>query len=292
MFDQVVFAGGGGRCTWQIGFWESVAGEIQLRPKVVSGVSAGALIAGLIMIGKASAAVDYFASVFNANARNIHWRNLFKEEPVFPHYAIYQKGIRALFSGRFQRLQSAAELRVAVSRPPRWLPVTLALAVGGAIYYSNKYLLRSLHPVVARRLGYHQDFYRAQDCVDVADFEHLILSSSCTPPFTPRLRLHGREALDGGVVDNVPVGGVDPGEGRVLILLTRRYPGCADWFTRRRGEQLWTYIQPSKRPPISVWDFTNPEGLRKACEIGRQDGRKFLQNIFASQGYYADVRGK
>ncbi|GAA5442548.1 hypothetical protein Misp06_00722 [Microbulbifer sp. NBRC 101763] len=289
MFDQVVFAGGGGRCTWQIGFWETVAEKIQLRPRVVSGVSAGALIAGLIMIGKAPAAVDYFASVFKANQRNIYWRNLFRKEPVFPHYDIYRNGIRALFSERFPRLRSAAELRVAISRPPSWLPVSLSLAMGGAIYYSNKYLLHGLHPSAARRLGYHQDFYRVQDCADVADFEHLILSSSCTPPFTPRLRFHGLEALDGGVVDNVPVGGIDPGKGRVLILLTRRYPGCPDWFIERRGEQLWTYIQPSKSPPISVWDFTNPEGLRSTCEMGRHDGRLFLRNVLADRCFYTDV---
>ncbi|BBM03188.1 patatin-like phospholipase family protein [Microbulbifer sp. GL-2] len=291
MFDQVVFAGGGGRCTWQIGFWESVAEEIQLRPRVVSGVSAGALIAGLIMIGKASAAVDYFAAVFKANQRNAYWRNLFCGKPVFPHYGIYRNGIRALFSECFPRLRYGAELRVAVSRPPHWLPVSLALAVGGLIYYSNKYLMRSLHPGAARRLGYHQDFYRVQDCRDVTDFEQLILSSSCTPPFTPRLWWQGMEALDGGVVDNVPVGGIDPGKGRVLILLTRRYRGCPDWFTRRNGEQLWTYIQPSKPPPISVWDFTNAEGLRSACEMGRHDGRLFLHNVLADHCYYTDVGG-
>ncbi|WP_299587324.1 patatin-like phospholipase family protein [uncultured Microbulbifer sp.] len=292
MFDQVVFAGGGGRCTWQIGFWEVVANQINLKPRVVTGVSAGAMIAGLILTGKASDAVDYFSSVFRGNRRNVYWKNLLGKKPVFPHYGIYQKGIIALYSDCFDSLKSAAELRVAVSRAPNCLPVSLALAVGGVIYYSNKYLLHKLHPKMARRLGYRQDFFRAQDCAGVSEFGKLILSSSCTPPFTPRLSLAGREALDGGVVDNVPVGGLDAEEGRVLILLTRRYPRFPDWFTRRNGKQLWTYIQPSRSPPISVWDFTNPEGLVTAYEMGRQDGRQFLQNMLAERGYYAAHPGK
>ncbi|QFT55179.1 patatin-like phospholipase family protein [Microbulbifer sp. THAF38] len=292
MFDQVVFAGGGGRCTWQIGFWEAIADQIKLEPRVLTGVSAGAMIAGLILIGRATTSVDYFSSVFSANRRNVYWRNLLGKEPVFPQYEIYKKGIRELFSDRFKNLKSSAELRVAVSRPPTWLPASLGLAVGGAIYYSNKYLLHKLHSKTARRLGYKQDFFRAQDCADVGEFERLILSSSCTPPFTPRLSLDGRQALDGGVVDNVPVEGIDPGEGRVLILLTRRYRGFPDWFTQPMGKQLWTYVQPSEPPPISVWDFTNPEGIVRTYEIGRRDGRLFLQNMLAERGFYTGMQEK
>ncbi|WP_445356997.1 patatin-like phospholipase family protein [Microbulbifer sp. ANSA002] len=292
MFDQVVFAGGGGRCTWQIGFWEVIADQIKLKPRVLTGVSAGAMIAGLILIGRATASVDYFSSVFNANPRNVYWRNLLGKAPVFPHYEIYREGIQELFSDRFKDLKSAAELRVAVSRPPNWLPASVALAVGGAIYYSNKYLHRKMHPKAARRLGYKQDFFCAQECTDIGEFTQLILSSSCTPPFTPRLSLVGKKVLDGGVVDNVPVEGIDPGEGRVLILLTRRYRGFPDWFTQSQGRQLWTYVQPSQSPPISVWDFTNPEGLINAYEIGRRDGRIFMQNMLAERGFYTGSQKK
>ena len=44
-FDSVVFAGGGNRCAWQAGWWERVAPEIGLQPRVVAGVSAGAAMA-------------------------------------------------------------------------------------------------------------------------------------------------------------------------------------------------------------------------------------------------------
>ncbi|WP_226647745.1 patatin-like phospholipase family protein [Microbulbifer variabilis] len=279
MFDQVVFAGGGGRCIWQIGFWESVVDEIQLSPRVVSAVSAGGLVAGLLLIGREQEAVDYVRSVFSANRKNIYWGNFFRQEAVFPQYAICRDGIRQLFDNGPQALQGVAELRLAVSHPPSWMYGPLALTFGAVIYYADKGFPRNLHSMAATKLGFRQTFYRAQDCSNMDELEHLILSSSCTPPFTPRLQLNGREILDGGIVDNVPVGGLDTAEGRVLILLTNRFRNFPDCFTQRRGAQLWTYVQPSKPLPIKVWDFTNPEAVMETLEIGRADGRALLGRL-------------
>ncbi|MFA0812764.1 patatin-like phospholipase family protein [Microbulbifer epialgicus] len=276
MFDQVVFAGGGGRCTWQIGFWESVAGEVGLAPRAVTAVSAGGLMASLILMGRTEEAREHFRSAFTANNKNAYWSNLFKKESVFPQYGIYRNAMWELFRGGLDSLSTAAELRIAVTHPPRFLSGGLALGIGALAYYTDKHLLRSLHPKVALRLGYQQNFYRAQDCVSVEELAELILCSSCTPPFTPRLRLRGAAVLDGGVVDNIPVAGLDKAPGRVLILLSRRYPRYPDRFTRRQGEQLWTYVQPSLPPFISVWDYTNPELAQKTYELGCTDGREFL----------------
>jgi len=44
-FEQVVFAGGGNRCWWQAGWWDTVAPELGLRPRVIAGISAGAATA-------------------------------------------------------------------------------------------------------------------------------------------------------------------------------------------------------------------------------------------------------
>ncbi|MFA0812760.1 patatin-like phospholipase family protein [Microbulbifer epialgicus] len=283
MFDQVVFAGGGVRCTWQIGFWDSVASEIQLSPKVVSAVSAGALVSSLILMGKSLEAVDHFASAFSANGRNIHWQNLFKSEPIFPHHHIYRRSMRKLFAGGLEQLRSTAELRVAIAYSPEWLSGPLALLLGMGIDYTDTYISRSLHPNIARRFGYRQSFYSAHHCADELELERLILTSSCTPPLTPRQQHGGVEILDGGVVDSVPVGGLDPAPGRVLILLTRDYPQYPKCFTRRKGEQLWTYVQPSQPLPIKVWDFANPQAIYRVFNAGRADGQAFLAMLLAGE---------
>ncbi|MFA0812763.1 patatin-like phospholipase family protein [Microbulbifer epialgicus] len=291
MFDQVVFAGGGGRCIWQIGFWESVANEVQMSPRVVSAVSAGGLVAGLLLIGRGQDAVRYVRSVFTDNRRNVYWRNLFRDEAVFPQYAICRDGIQELFGNGLQELQAAAELRLAVTHPPAWMFGPLALTFGAVIYYTDKGFPRSLHSTTATKLGFRQSFYRAQDCSNMDELEHLILSSSCTPPFTPRLELNGAEILDGGVVDNVPVAGLDAAAGRVLILLTNRFSGYPDCFTQRQGAQLWTYVQPSRVLPIKVWDFTNPEAVTATLNIGRADGRAFLSELMEKKALRFEFGG-
>ncbi|WP_444930846.1 patatin-like phospholipase family protein [Microbulbifer sp. SSSA002] len=277
MFDQVVFAGGGGRCTWQIGFWESIAESIDLSPKVVTAVSAGGLMSSLVLMGKTEEAREYFWSAFAANQKNAYWSNLFAKEPVFPQYGIYRHAMLELFRDGLETLRQGAELRIAVVHPPKGLAGGLAFGVGAMAYYADKHFLRNLHPKIAQRLGFKQQFYRARDCASVEELVDLILCSSCTPPFTPRLQLHDRPALDGGVVDNIPVAGLDRGEGRVLVLLTRRYDGYPDRFTQRKGDQVWTYVQPSKPPFISVWDYTNPELAQQTYELGCADGQEFLR---------------
>ncbi|BBM03187.1 patatin-like phospholipase family protein [Microbulbifer sp. GL-2] len=283
MFDQVVFAGGGVRCTWQIGFWDAVASEIQLSPRVVSAVSAGALVSSLILMGKSLAAVDHFATAFRTNGRNIHWQNLFKGKPVFPHHHIYRHAMRKLFTGGLKKLHSTADLRIAVAYSPEWLSGPLALLLGIGIDYTDTYFSRSLHPSSARRLGYRQFFHSAHNCTDELELERLILTSSCTPPLTPRQQREGAEILDGGVVDSVPVGGLDPEPGRVLILLTRNYPQYPWCFTCRKGDQLWTYVQPIRPLPIRVWDFANPQALTRVFHAGRADGQAFLAMLLAGE---------
>ncbi|WP_444901737.1 patatin-like phospholipase family protein [Microbulbifer sp. SSSA007] len=286
MFNQVVFGGGGGRCCWQVGFWQAIEDEINLAPQVVSAVSAGALMASLVLMGRGQEAEDYFLSVTQQNQRNVYWSNLLRKPPVFPHYEIYRRGVRELFDGGFDKLCAATDLRVAVTLRPRWMPPVCALAAGGTLYYINKYLLRSLHPKLPSRLGFRQVFYRVRDCANEAELEHLILSSSCTPPITPRLRMDGAQVLDGGVVDNAPIDGLEAYKGLVLILPTRRYPRLPHWFSRRVQGQTWVYVQPSRRLPIKSWDFTNPEALTETFEIGRVDGRAFLAEIVAKGGRF------
>ena len=48
-FKYAVFAGGGCRCLWQAGFWHVVSPELNLKPDIFAGVSAGAAMASMII---------------------------------------------------------------------------------------------------------------------------------------------------------------------------------------------------------------------------------------------------
>ena len=98
----------------------------------------------------------------------------------------------------------------------------------------------------------------------------LVLASSCTPPFTPALTLGGRPALDGGIADNVPAAAVEADDGPTLVLLTRR-------FARLPVHPSRTYVQPSAAIPVSAWDYTDPDAIQAAFDLGRRDGELYAK---------------
>lgn len=276
-FDQVVFAGGGNRCWWQAGWWDRVAPELGLRPRVIAGISAGAATACMIYTHDARQVMAYYQEVLADNRRNVYWSNLLTRQRVFPHYGIYRGALLSIFAdGRLAQLQAAPEIRVGVAHIPRWSGPRMAVLAGLVAYNIEKHWLRTLHPRLGRGLGFRPEFVRAQDCGSPEQLADLLLQSASTPPFTPVLRRDGRPVLDGGMVDNVPVDALDPTPGNVLVLVTRLYPRPRR-FVLRHGGQRRLYLQPSQRVPISSWDYTRPGAMIAAYELGQRDGETFLR---------------
>jgi predicted acylesterase/phospholipase RssA len=278
MFDQVVFAGGGNRCWWQAGFWDVVQPALQIRPRVIAGISAGAATACMLHTRDSAWVMRYYEDALRHNRKNVYWGNLVRGEPVFPHYRIYRQALLDIYGERFAALAQAPEIRVGLSHLPRWLGARSGVAAGLIAYNIEKYVRKTLHPTLGRSLGFRPEYVRAQDCTSVEALADLILQSSCTPPFTPVLRRAGRPVLDGGMVDNVPVGALDATPGRVLVMVTRRYPR-PQMFVVAQGEQQRIYVQPSRKVPISSWDYTSPSQMRHAYDLGRADGEHFLRHM-------------
>ncbi len=284
MFDQVVFAGGGNRCWWQAGFWDVVQPELKLRPRVITSISAGAATACMLYTNHSEWVMDYYSHVLRDNSKNAYWGNLLRSESVFPHYRIYRQALLDIYGDRFQTLKAAPEIRIGVSHLPRWLGARSAVAAGLIAYNIEKYVRKKLHPTLGQALGFHPEFVKAQECATVEDLADLILQSSSTPPFTPILRRQGRPVLDGGMVDNVPVGALDASPGLVLVMVTRVYPR-PQMFMVEHGEhgkhrdQRRVYVQPSRKVPISSWDYTSPALMRPAYDLGRADGEQFLMRL-------------
>jgi predicted acylesterase/phospholipase RssA len=277
-FDQIVFAGGGNRCWWQAGWWDVVAPELHLLPRVIAGISAGAATACMIYAHDSQQTMAYYRQVLSNNKRNAYWGNLLRSERVFPHYGIYRTALLSIFAdGRLAHLQQAPEIRIGVAHIPRWSGPRLAVAAGLLAYNIDKHVLKTLHPRLGRKLGFRPEFVRAQDCGSPEQLADLLLQSASTPPFTPVLRREGRAVLDGGLVDNVPVDALDATPGNVLVLVTRLYPRPRR-FVVQSGGQRRLYLQPSQRVPISSWDYTRPDAMTHAYDLGRRDGETFLRD--------------
>jgi predicted acylesterase/phospholipase RssA len=282
MFDQVVFAGGGNRCWWQAGFWDVVQPELKLKPRIIAGISAGAATACMLYTNESRWVMDYYAHALRHNTRNAYWGNLLRGQSVFPHYRIYRQALLDIFAERFAELKSAPEIRIGVSHLPRWLGARSAVAAGLIAYNIEKYVRKTLHPTLGQALGFHPEFVKAQECASIGDLADLILQSSSTPPFTPILRRNGRPVLDGGMVDNVPVHALDASPGNVLVMVTRLYPREQMFVVPHgvpQGEQRRLYVQPSRKVPISSWDYTSPSQMQHAYDLGRMDGDDFLARL-------------
>lgn len=283
VFEQVVFAGGGNRCWWQAGWWDVVQPELGLAPRVIAGISAGASTACMLHAWNSAELMDYYGEVLRHNTRNAHWGNLLRGERVFPHYGMYRTALLTVFGeGRFARLAQAPEIRIGVAHIPRWMGARTAVAAGLIAYNIEKHVRKTLHPTLGRRLGFTPEIVRAQDCATPEELADLLLQSASTPPFTPVLRRLGRPVLDGGMVDNVPVHALDATPGDALVLVTRLYPRPTYFRVDvpvQGGVQRRYYVQPSRKVPISSWDYTRPGAMRDAYALGRHDAATFLREL-------------
>jgi predicted acylesterase/phospholipase RssA len=287
VFEQVVFAGGGNRCWWQAGFWDVVADEIGLRPRLIAGVSAGAATACMLYANTSTAVLEYYHRALSGNRRNAHLHHIFsRSERVFPHARIYRQALKDVLGGDYflKLKREAPEIRIQFSRLPRHLGPRSAVGVGLLAYNLEKYWKKRLHPTFGRWLGFTPEVVRVADCETDDDLVSLLVASSCTPPFTPIEYRNGKPTLDGGMVDNVPVDAVEKGP-TTLVLITRRYPAHAPIFAHSGR----LYVQPSEKVPVSSWDYTNPGAMTKTYQQGRRDGNAFLKAFERDRAWLADA---
>jgi predicted acylesterase/phospholipase RssA len=275
-FENIVFAGGGNRCFWQAGFWEVAAPALALAPKRVAACSAGSAVACAIFAGRSEAAMSVAKKTMTHNPKNQYWGNLFRQGKVFPHESLYrQMVVEIMDQAALAQLAKGPDILVEVARLPRWLGPKSATLVGLSLYQLEKKLRQPVHPTFGRKIGFSAEFINARQCNNAEELANIILASSCTPPFTSVQYPGARAALDGGMVDNVPVEGISSWEQayndsqKTLVLLTRPYP-------RLPSHPHRLYMQPSSPVAAKSWDYTNPLLLQQTFDQGRRDAEQFL----------------
>jgi predicted acylesterase/phospholipase RssA len=271
MFDAVVFSGGGCRCFWQLGFWSVVAPELRLQPGVMAAVSAGAAFATAALLDVIDVVLEDFKRRTAANRRNAYPRNALRGDPIFPHESMYRGAILSSLEGvSMDRLQTGADLRILMARPPIWSGRRVGFALSCVAFALDRYELR-VHARWGQRFGFTPEVVSARACRSADELASLILHSSCTPPLLPLYRRGERIVLDGGLIDNAPAAWV--GEARsTLVLLTRHYEKHA--LPRVVGR---TYVCPSREVPIVKWDYTSPSLIQQTFDLGRRDGEAFVR---------------
>ena len=276
MFDTVVFAGGGNRCYWQGGFYETAAPRLKLAPKLVVAASAGAFAAVYSLLGTGPQVRQSVYDGCGPHLKNFDiaaWR---RGEPLCPVGPLYDQLLaQTIDDAALARLNAITELQVAVTRMPRGVPPMAGALLGIGAYQLEKHLLHPVHPRLGRRLGFRAEFVSARNLPDARALHDVLMASSGVPPFMPVTLVGGEPGFDGGLVDNVPVeplAAVEAAGGRTLVLLTRLYNNVPNVAGR-------TYVQPSSKIDLSQFDITNPDGIRAAYELGVKDGDAFATSL-------------
>ena len=97
-FRNAIFAGGGSRCFWQLGFWEGAKQsglDLQGSVEFVGSTSAGCAMATAAVLDRAHDALSIFQGFTKENPKNIHWWNLhpFRPGRLFPHASMYRQAL-------------------------------------------------------------------------------------------------------------------------------------------------------------------------------------------------------
>jgi len=274
-FNSVVFAGGGSRCFWQLGFYDVVGDSQKISPKVVSAVSAGSAFATAVFAKRSKEVLSKFKEISAINEKNFYFSKLFSKEPAYPQYKMYREILNyCLDEKAYENLQKGPEIRVLLSRLPWYLGARSGVLVGMTAYNIEKKIFYPVHPKFATRLGYKPEIVPLQSCKNSDEVADLVLQSSCIPPIVPILKRGGKVVLDGGLVDNVPVVAIDENESDTLILLSRQYKEESIPKLSNR-----VYVQPSESLEIKRWDYSSPEKIQKTYDIGRKDGEAFFKKL-------------
>ncbi len=288
MFDKVVFAGGGHQCWWQAGLWETVSGEIELHPRVIGAVSAGAATVCLLYANDIRRALAWYERELKGVRSNVNWLNLVRSgQRLVPHAAIYRRALRALLGGEnFRQLMwRAPEIRVQYARLPQGMS-PLRAGLGCMVASRVESWRGSLQTTTGQRLGLIREVKRVQDCRSERELVDLLVAASCMPPFAPIELVDGEPCVDGELIDRIPVGTVADVPGQTLVLMARRYPSLAPVFAR----DGLLYVQPSETLAVSGWDYTSAARFQKTFDLGRRDGEAFLKTFALGRHAEASLR--
>ena len=269
--------GGGVRCLWQAGFLSAVAPHWE-APRHICAVSAAAAIACAFAAGRLDAGVEAFKAAVANNRKNFYASHVFSRKPLFPHAAMYRTVLAAMLNDAgMEALQGGPDVDVLLCRPPRRLPSVTVRALLLGIGVSRQFQSSRLSAALVRVGQLSPEFVPVRSCRDSSDVADLVLASSSTPPITPLFSYRGRHALDGGVLESVPVSGLRHVRSRALVMLTSHHGGPPPPALVPPHPAI-TVVAPSRQIPGAPWDYANPELLEAFLALGREDGRRFAES--------------
>ncbi|EKR62108.1 MULTISPECIES: patatin-like phospholipase family protein [Leptospira] len=286
--EEICFAiaGGGCKAFYGLGFGHEMK-SWGLKFREVSGVSAGAAMVLCLICGDEEECVSFFENIVRKNPANFYLSRLFKGERVFPHEEMYRKTIR--FGMDFQKIVKSG-IKVFIhtlkaipkedSLRNKFRLARLIAETAKAFLEDERDKKRGLNTGrmqrVLRKWNMKEVLFTEKDFDDEKAVEQIILNSSSVPPVVS-VQSHGNEYyFDGGLTNNLLLEVFPPDKKTIGVYYEPTTIVGKDPKLLER-----CYLQtPSEPLPITSFDYTDPNGVRRAYELGKRDARLNKDKIF------------
>ncbi|ASV13434.1 MULTISPECIES: patatin-like phospholipase family protein [Leptospira] len=286
--EEICFAiaGGGCKAFYGLGFGHEMK-SWGLKFREVSGVSAGAAMVLCLICGNEEACVSFFENIVRKNSANFYFGRFFKGERMFPHEEIYRKTIR--FGMDFQKIVGSGTkvfihtLRAIPKEDSLRNKFRLArlIAETAKAFLEDERdrrrgLITERMQRILRKWNMKEVLFTEKDFDDEKTVEQIILNSSSVPPVVS-VQCHGKEYyFDGGLTNNLLLEVFPPDKKTIGVYYEPTTIVGKDPKLLER-----CYLQtPSEPLPITSFDYTDPNGVRKAYELGKRDARLNRDKIF------------
>jgi hypothetical protein len=289
---SIVLSGGGCKAFWANGVLRSIADAL---PPIDhwAGASAGAAFALTHASGRFEHTFDRFLASVAANERNFYLDRALRRERPFPHDAIYRDAIRFVLRDRgLDRIRAGAPVHIFLSYVQAGQPF-VATSWKAVRAFADRKRRGVLHGPKQLPPGVGVEVVSSHEAMDVQQLLDWTLMSSTIPPITPIQRKAGRRYLDGGLIDNVPIRAlpeVARGPGSKVLCLVSHHVRVPErpvqWID---GAQV-LYLAARAPLPVRVWDYTSPERVLAAIELGERDGAAMRDRVLAFLDAGAQMR--
>lgn len=240
--------------------------RFRFAPARVTGVSGGALSASAWIADEEDWLFERFSRAVARQDTNVTMTDVDDEDGRSPHQRVYEAIVEDVIDADAQRrIAEGPAFQISASVAPGKAGTTLRALAGGAIYQAEQVVAPTPRPRLSAAAGVEQRLIDARAAARGGTLADLIRMAATVPPAFRPDEWEGEALYDGGMVDKAPL--PDPDEGRTLVLLTKRFRALPD-----DGDRI-DYVQPSETVLSgSKLDFTDPDLLREAWDLGERDG--------------------
>lgn len=281
----LAIAGGGCKAFFALGVAESFRRE-GFHFSAVSATSAGTAMGIAVINQKADEAVDYFCELTARNPSNFNLKRLLSGENPFPHEQMYRETIAKIIDIKTFKKNKVSLAFNALSMPyydsieeKKWrrkLFFQLFAAYRKEIREANGGRFYPYMYDVARNFALKEVIFTEDDFFDARKIEDIVLATSSAPPVVMTQRRDEVLYLDGGIIDNLPVRLLPDVDLTIAIYYQPSTRRILEYHNRQQGRNI-LWIHPDGKLPVTVWDYTNPDGVRKAYELGLEAGENHIR---------------